>query len=102
MHRNTWKQGERRIAKLFGTFRTPLSGINSRHTASDTLHEKLFIEVKHRKKIPGDTLWKETMELAKKENKIPLIVFIKKNSSEPVLLCKLKDIKDIEIYLKKS
>lgn len=45
----TWKTVELRIAKDFGTDRTPLSGINSKHTGSDTLHDKLFIEVKHGK-----------------------------------------------------
>lgn len=35
-----------RVAKFFGTHRTPLSGGASRHTRSDTLHDRLFIEVK--------------------------------------------------------
>jgi len=43
----TWKSVELRIAKAFGTARTPLSGSNSRHTSSDTLHSKLYIEIKH-------------------------------------------------------
>jgi hypothetical protein len=32
-----WKQFEREIALLFGTFRVPLSGINSRHNAGDII-----------------------------------------------------------------
>jgi hypothetical protein len=44
---SNWKGYERKVAKYFGTNRTPLSGINSRHdTHSDTLHPSLYIEVK--------------------------------------------------------
>lgn len=95
MHRTTWKQGEARIAKMFNTFRTPLSGGSSRHTRSDTLHKELFIEVKHNKVIPGEGIMRVTEQLAKEEKKIPLCVFIKKGSSEPLLLCKIKDLKKI-------
>jgi len=99
MHSSTWKEGERRIARIFNTNRTPLSGGNSRHTRSDTLHKELFIEVKHRKVVPGEGTMKIIEQLAKEENKIPLCVFIKKGSSEPLLLCKLKDIKKIASYI---
>ena len=95
MNRNTWKSGERRIAKLFGVKRTPLSGGNSRHTRSDSLHEKLFIEVKHSKKYPKEVLVNKTFKEAKNEAKIPLLVFLKLNSPEPLVLCKLKDLKEI-------
>lgn len=95
MHRSTWKKGESRIAKIFGTVRTPLSGGNSRHTMSDTLSERLYIEIKHLKVPPGNTLWQKTKKFSKKESKIPLIIFIKKNYPEPLILCKLSDIKNI-------
>ncbi|KKK56874.1 hypothetical protein LCGC14_3060130, partial [marine sediment metagenome] len=95
MNRNTWKSGERRIAELFGTRRTPLSGGNSGHTRSDTLHKELFIEVKHSKKHPKEVLVNKTFKEAKNEAKIPLLVFLKLNFSEPLILCKLKDIKKI-------
>lgn len=49
-HRETWKSCERRIAAMFGTVRTPLSGGSSRHTNSDTLHPELYIEIKKRKR----------------------------------------------------
>ncbi len=45
--RNNWKNVERRIAKRFGTVRTPLSGSNSGITKSDTLHKFIFNEIKH-------------------------------------------------------
>ena len=68
-----WKTKERKIAKFFGTERTPLSGGNSKITRSDTLHPKLFIEQKHRKKHGIVTLWETAKDLAKKENKTPII-----------------------------
>ena len=77
--RNTWKQGERRVARFFGSERTPLSGGNSGHTRSDTLHPRLFIETKMRKVHAVRTLHDETKELAKKEGKIPVVALIDKN-----------------------
>ena len=99
MHRNTWKAGETRIARLFDTERTPLSGGNSRHTRSDSLSKILFIEVKHRKKYPLEKLVNKTFVEAKMESKIPLLVFLKSNSAEPLVLCKLKDLKTISAEL---
>ena len=95
MHKNTWKSGERRIAALFGTYRTPLSGKSSRHTRSDTLHKDLFIEVKHRKRPPADKLWSDVVEKAKLEQKTPLVVFIKKGCPNPLILCRVSDIQKI-------
>ena len=70
----TWKARERSIAKFFGTTRTPLSGINSRHgTSSDSLHPLLFIEAKHRKRHAVVRLWYKCKELAIKEKKIPVV-----------------------------
>lgn len=95
MDTTTWKLGESRIAKRFNTNRTPLSGGSSRHTRSDTLHEDLFIEVKHGKEFPQPSLWKETVKLAKKENKVPLCVFLKKHDPNPIIMCRLDDIEKI-------
>jgi hypothetical protein len=69
----TWKSRERKIAAYFGTQRTPLSGGNSGHTRSDTLHPTLFIEAKHRKRHAVISLWEETKKLAEKESKTPVI-----------------------------
>jgi hypothetical protein len=104
MNRDTWKQGEARIAKLFNTVRTPLSGGNSRHTRSDTLHSNLFIEVKHNKTLPFLSDFRksieETEKLAKEESKIPLSVFIKMYDSQPFVICRLKDILEIAKHMK--
>ena len=100
MHKTTWKKGEMRIAKMFGTTRTPLSGGNSKITRSDTLSPDLFLEIKHVKRPPGNNIWLKATELAKKEKKIPALVFLKKNYPEPLILCKLSDIKYIFERLK--
>jgi len=42
-----WKAVENSIAKMFGSTRTPLSGGNSKHTRSDTLDKRFFVELKH-------------------------------------------------------
>ena len=79
--KGTWKSVEARIARDFGTTRTPLSGSNSKHTASDTLHKELFIEVKHRKGgFSVSNLWKKSNELAKKENKVTVVAIHEKGS----------------------
>jgi len=54
----TWKSVELRLARMFGTERTPLSGGNSKHTRSDTLHPRLFIELKHGNSSSITTMWK--------------------------------------------
>lgn len=80
----SWKALERRIASKFGTFRTPLSGMSSRHTASDTMHPELYIEVKQSgaktakgaKQITIKKEWLDEMMVeGKKEGKIPFLAF---------------------------
>jgi hypothetical protein len=102
MNRSSWKSGERRIARKFDSERTPLSGGNSKHTRSDTLNKNLFIEVKHGLKVPGDRIWRKTLDMAKKENKIPAVVFIKKNYPYPVIMCKVDDLTKIASEIKES
>ena len=68
-----WKRDERKIAKFFETNRNPLSGSQSRHTASDTLHSRLFIEVKRRKAHSVAGWWRKAKIEADKEHKIPVV-----------------------------
>ena len=69
-----WKQRERAVARFFGAKgRTPLSGGNSGHTRSDTLHDSLFIEHKHSVRHAITTLWDKTKAMAVKEKKIPVV-----------------------------
>ena len=83
MHKNTWKQGERKVCRYFGLQRVPLSGGNSGHTRADCYdplgREQVFVEVKHRTKHSVITLWDKTKELADKEGKTPVIALIEKN-----------------------
>ncbi|MCL4343413.1 MAG: hypothetical protein JRN26_05605 [Nitrososphaerota archaeon] len=86
-----WKQLERRIAKAFGTTRTPLSGSNSRMTKSDTLHNKFFIEIKYRKQIPFYKTYNETVAKAKEENKIPMVIFHEAGTKKNIVMIDLDD-----------
>ena len=73
MPTSTWKSRERQVCKDFGTERNPLSGGNSKHSRSDSLHPQLFIEHKHRQSNTVVQLYDETTVLAKKESKIPVV-----------------------------
>jgi len=102
MTQKTWKAVELRIAKLFGTYRTPLSGSFSRHTKSDTLHKNLYMEIKHLKRIPFLTLFKETIKKAKVEKKIPVVVFVERNSRTPIVMCDINNLKKISSFLEEK
>ena len=83
MPNKTWKSVERRIAELFKGTRNSLSGRNSKAgTSGDVIHDKLYIEIKHRSKIPFYSTWEDTREKAKLEKKIPVVVIHKKGSRE--------------------
>jgi len=45
------------VSKKFGTTRNPLSGRSSKHSASDSLHEHLFLEMKRCKRFPLIDAW---------------------------------------------
>jgi hypothetical protein len=72
MPSKTWKSRELKVAKFFNTQRNPLSGGNSKHTRSDTLHNELYVECKHRQKHAIYQLWKDTAAKAKTEDKTPI------------------------------
>ncbi len=92
MPKPTWKSVERRIAAFFGAKRTPLSGGNSGHTRSDTLHAKLFVEAKYRKKFSAVTLWDDTAELARKEGKTPVVCLAEKGRPGFWVMCHSDDL----------
>jgi hypothetical protein len=73
-----WKQFERRVARYFNTERNALSGGNSKLTRSDTLHPRLFIECKQRKRHTAVALWDETKALADREDKTPVVCLAEK------------------------
>lgn len=91
MNKN-WKNVERRVARKFGTERTPLSGGNSRHTRSDSLHKTIYMEQKYSKRFAFHNLFRKTAELAKKENKTPCLITTEKYKSYSLVTCKLEDI----------
>lgn len=93
----TWKAVERRGAKLFGTRRNPLSGINSGVTGSDTRHEKFYFEFKHgaSTRISPNKLLElmvDTETKAAGENKTPIVVLHKKFSREMDCYLRYKDL----------
>ncbi len=74
-----WKKRERDVADFFHGQRNPLSGNNSKHTAADVIHDRLFIECKLRKKHTVISLWDEVRTLAEKEGKTPVVCLCEKN-----------------------
>ena len=74
-----WKNRERLVARFFGGVRNALSGINSKVTHSDVVHDRLFIECKLRAKHSVISLWDDTAKLAKEEGKTPVIALCEKN-----------------------
>ena len=79
MSDKAWKAFERRVAEFFHGQRNPLSGSNSRITAGDVIHERLFIECKQRQRIAVIRLWDRVKRLADKEHKTPVICLAEKN-----------------------
>lgn len=68
-----WKKLEQIVAGLFGTVRTPFSGSNSGITASDSLHDRIYIECKDHAKQAILNLMRDTETKAFNENKIPIL-----------------------------
>jgi len=102
MAEKTWKRVERKIARFFGAERNPLSGENSKHSRSDSLHERLFIETKHRKYHSAVTLWRETKEKAKKEGKTPVICLAEKHKNGFWVMCHSDDLETVSNEIKKA
>ena len=74
-----WKRREREVASYFNGKRTALSGINSKVTRADVIHDELFVECKLRAKHTVVSLWDDTAKLAKDESKTPVIALCEKN-----------------------
>jgi len=93
---HTWKQRERNVGIFFGLpsgrSRTPLSGGNSGGTRSDTLHPELFIEHKHRKRHACISLWEKVRDLARKEEKIPVVTLSTHGKPGFYILCHSSDL----------
>lgn len=72
-----WKRAERRVAAFINTVRNALSGINSKVTASDSLHPELFVEVKYSKRNTVWSLFDKVRTKAQKESKLPVIALVR-------------------------
>ena len=96
-HRTTWKACERRAAKLFGTLRKPLSGSGGRkdQTRSDSVHPRLYIEVKMRERHPIRELYDVTREMARDETKTPILAIYDKNRPGMLLIFHSDDLDKI-------
>lgn len=92
MASKTWKAIEGKIAKFFGSERTPLSGGNSKITRSDSLHDILFVETKYRVSHSAVTLWRDTKEKADVENKIPVVCLSEKGKKGFWVMCHSDDL----------
>lgn len=106
----SWKEAEKILARFFGAERTPLSGQNSKHTRSDTLHPVLFIECKYQGRESAIyKLYQETKKRAKKERcksthtlvKIPVVGIRTKNKPGFLLIISTEEFPHVvEEYLK--
>lgn len=81
-----WQQFERVVASTWGSFRVPLSGINSRHNAGDVILPDgvyALLECKTRQSSAHHTLWREAVEDAKKNGIDPekTVLYFKQKSS---------------------
>ena len=70
----TWKAVERKIMKMLGGKRIPITG-RTRGSAPDGEHEWLSPEIKHRKKLPEwlhDAM--NQAELSQKNGQLPVVI----------------------------
>jgi hypothetical protein len=101
-HRNTHKAMERRIAKLLGGRRIPLSGSLS-FMPGDVITDKFLVECKLRgssgkKQIAIEKTWLTKIEKeARSQNKIPLLIFKYKNDKDYYVIFNLKDFINLEV-----
>lgn len=91
----TWKRRERKIALDFGAKRTPLSGGNSGHTRSDSLHKGLFIEAKGRQSHAAMRLFEHTETLARHEHKTPMVALWEPGRRGYLIVCRPEDLEYI-------
>jgi len=94
-HRNTWKELERKTAKLLNGKRNPLSSSNSLHTSGDIIHDTFYVECKLRKKLSVVSQFQQVRENAKKENKIPILVLKEKGKHSELVVMDMKDFNKI-------
>jgi hypothetical protein len=97
-----WKRLELRVAKLFNTNRTPLSGGNSRHSRSDSLHDDLFISCKYSQKSALQSLYDEENPKAVAEDKLPVLCTFKAKAKQFMVSVASTDLEEFAIKFLKS
>jgi hypothetical protein len=96
MPTKTWKNKERQVAGFFGTKRCPLSGSNSGHdTCSDSLHDRLYIEQKHRRRHAVLEVWRQAKRCAEREGKTPLVSLTEHGRHGFWVLCHCDDLRAV-------
>jgi hypothetical protein len=93
-HPSSWKRRERDGAKLFGARRQVLSGSSGRAeaTCSDSTHERLFIETKLRASSSVRSLWEKTRDLARREQKTPMLMLYTKHKPGALIVVHENDL----------
>lgn len=82
---------ERKVAKLLGGVRNPLSGGAGRHTRGDVIHASLYVECKLRSSLMIWSWFKDTAEKAKKEGKTPILVIKEKSKKGELVILDIQD-----------
>ena len=88
---NTWKSLERKVAKLLGGVRNPLSGGASRHTRGDVIHPYLYVECKLRQKLSMWSWFDDVRQKAKVEGKTPILIIKEKSKKGELVVLDIKD-----------
>lgn len=100
---NQWKEAERKLAKIFGTTRRPLSGMTHTYNGTggdDCMHDKLYLESKYtgspRSPYNGAIkLFQDTENKAHKEKKIPVVGLRKKHAKGCILMINSQDLETV-------
>lgn len=92
MANKAWKDFERRLARDWGTVRNALSGSNSKVSASDSHHPRLFLEGKLNVNSPFWRLYQKSKPLADKEGKAVVLCLGKKSHKGYILAVHRNDL----------
>lgn len=93
--KNTWKNLERKVAKIICGKRIPVSGCGD--MKGDVFHKFFFIECKYGKQIPKKIInWYEKARSENTENKITLLILKYRYSHDEFVFLTLKDF--LKIY----
>lgn len=92
-----WKSYENYIAKKMGGKRSTNSLQSQGITKSDIIVDDRpwLIEVKDQKVVKVMKWWREVLENAKRERKIPVLVFKGQYREGPVLVMRLRDLEEM-------